>query len=235
MDNIRTHRILAYLEAVKTSSLKELMVKFGVSSATIHRDAAQLEKSGLVERVQGGLVYIGRVESGLSYQERVVANRAGKLAAARKALRLIKDGDILFLDSSTTVFELATLLVHRDFNNLTIATNAIPVMHLFRKFPPHWSLIGLGGDFDPQLNSLLGTETLAQLSRLGSTKAFVSALGFDGEAATTNHERQAELLRTVLSLASTSYLVIDATKRGRKGLYKFAVRDDFAEIITGGV
>ncbi len=235
MDNIRTHRILAYLEAAKTSSLKELMVKFGVSSATIHRDAAQLEKSGLVERVQGGLVYIGRVESGLSYQERVVANRAGKLAAARKALRLIKDGDILFLDSSTTVFELATLLVHRDFNNLTIATNAIPVMHLFRKFPPHWSLIGLGGDFDPQLNSLLGTETLAQLSRLGSTKAFVSALGFDGEAATTNHERQAELLRTVLSLASTSYLVIDATKRGRKGLYKFAVRDDFGEVVIGGM
>ena len=53
------------------------MDKFGVSSATIHRDAAQLEKSGLVERVQGGLVYIGRGEAGLSYQERVVANRAG--------------------------------------------------------------------------------------------------------------------------------------------------------------
>ena len=235
MDNIRTHRILAYLEAAKTSSLKELMDKFGVSSATIHRDAAQLEKSGLVERVQGGLVYIGRGEAGLSYQERVVANRAGKLAAARKALRLIEDGDILFLDSSTTVFELAALIAHRDFNNLTIATNAIPVMHLFRKFPSHWSLIGLGGDFDPQLNSTLGAETLRQLSRLGVTKAFVSAFGFNGDSATTNHERQAELLRKVLSLASTSYLVIDATKRGRKGLYKFAGRDDFAEIITGGV
>ncbi len=125
--------------------------------------------------------------------------------------------------------------MHRDFNNLTIATNAIPVMHLFRKLPPHWSLIGLGGDFDPQLNSLLGPETLQQLSRLGLTKAFVSSFGFDGESATTNHERQAELLRTVLSLASTSYLVIDATKRGRKGLYKFAVRDDFDEVVIGGM
>ena len=150
-------------------------------------------------------------------------------------MRLIEDGDILFLDSSTTVFELAALIAHRDFNNLTIATNAIPVMHLFRKFPSHWSLIGLGGDFDPQLNSTLGAETLRQLSRLGVTKAFVSAFGFNGDSATTNHERQAELLRKVLSLASTSYLVIDATKRGRKGLYKFAGRDDFAEIITGGV
>ena len=232
MESIRIHRMLAYLEAVKTSSLTELREKFGVSCATIHRDAAELAKSGLVERVKGGLVYLGR--GGMSYQERVVANRAGKQDAARKALRFVEDGDILFMDSSTSVFELAALLAQCDFNHLTVATNAMPVMNIFRSFPPHWSLIGLGGDFDPQLNSTLGAETLRQLSRLGVTKAFVSAFGFDGESATTNHERQAELLRRVLSLALKSYLVIDATKRGRKGLYKFAVRDDFTEIITGG-
>ena len=57
MENFRTKLILAYLKGKKACSLKELMEKFGVSSATIHRDAEELAKRDAVERVRGGLVY----------------------------------------------------------------------------------------------------------------------------------------------------------------------------------
>ena len=235
MDNIRIRQILAYLKTQKSCTLKELMDAFGVSSATIHRDVAILVKRDAVERVRGGLIYNETpAPSGnaAAYQERVVTRRPEKIMVAQKALHVIEEGDIIFLDSSTTVYELALLLTHGEFDHLTIITNAIPVMHLFRKFPAHWSLIGLGGNYDPQLNSILGISALEQLARYNLTKAFVSGFGLDDKTATTNHEHQAEILRKVLDAADKRYLLIDHTKFGRKGLYRIAARGGFDAIIS---
>ncbi|MBR3223163.1 MAG: DeoR/GlpR transcriptional regulator [Kiritimatiellae bacterium] len=235
MENLRTRQILAYLKSKKSCSLDELMKRFRVSSATIHRDAEILAQRGVVERVRGGLVYHDAPDShgdAAGYQNRVVANRSAKVLAAKKALAMIEEGDIIFLDSSTTVFELAMLLTHASFDHLTVITNAVPVMHLFRKFPAHWSLIGLGGNYDPQLNSILGMSALDQLSHFNVTKAFVSAFGLDEKTATTNHERQAEILRRVLDMADRHYLLVDRTKLGRKGLYRIAARGGFDAIVT---
>ena len=235
MDNIRMRQILAYLKARKSCTLKELMDAFGVSSATIHRDVAILAKRDAVERVRGGLIYNETpAPSGnaAAYQERVVTHRSEKIMVAQKALHVIEEADIIFLDSSTTVYELALLLTHGEFDHLTIITNAIPVMHLFRKFPAHWSLIGLGGNYDPQLNSILGISALEQLARYNVTKAFVSGFGLDDKTATTNHEHQAEILRKVLDAADKLYLLIDHTKLGRKGLYRIAARGGFDAIIS---
>ena len=235
MDNIRVRRILAYVKARKSCTLKELMAEFGVSSATIHRDVEALSKRDAVERVRGGLVYNAAPEADAGpagYQERVVSHRREKTVVAKKAMEAIEEGDIIFLDSSTTVYELAQLLARGQFDHLTVITNAIPVMHLFRKFPRHWSLIGLGGNYDPQLNSILGAAALEQLSRYNITKAFVSAFGLDDKTATTNHEHQAEMLRHVLAVADSKYLLVDRTKLGRKGLYRISARGGFDATLT---
>ena len=235
MESFRRKMILAYLKRKKHCTLKELMTEFDVSSATIHRDVALLAKRDAIERVRGGLVYNEAPDSNgnsAAFQERVVANRREKIAAAKKALALIEEGDIVFLDSSTTIYELALLLAHAEFDHLTIITNAVAVMNLFRKFPPHWSMIALGGNYDPQLNSILGDAAIEQLSRFNLTKTFVSCFGVDDKNATTNHERQAGILKRVLAAADKRYLLVDKTKIGRKGIYLISPRGGFDAIFT---
>lgn len=235
MDNLRIRRVLAYLKQKKSCTVEELMEKFGVSSATAHRDIALLAKRDAVERVRGGIVYNDAPEAranSANYQERVTLRRTEKTSAAKKALALIGEGDIIFLDSSTTTYELALLLMHAEFDHLTIITNSLAVMGLFRKMPAHWAMIGLGGNYDVQLNSILGMSALEQLSRFNLTKAFVSCFGVDDKNVTTNHERQAEMLRKVLDAADRRYLIVDHTKIGRKGLYRIAARGGFDAIIT---
>jgi len=235
MDNLRLRKIIGFAKARKSCSIAELMEKFGVSSATIHRDIVLLAKRDVVERVRGGIIYheAPNARGGADeYQDRVVARRNEKIAAAQRAIALVEEGDIIFLDSSTTVYEFALLLMHCKFDHLTVITNSIPVMHLFRKFPPHWSMIGLGGNFDPRLNSILGAAAIEQLSRFNITKAFISAFGLDDKTATTNHEQQADILRRVLDAADKRYLIIDHSKIGRKGIYRIAARGGFDAILT---
>ena len=211
------------------------MAKFGISQATAHRDIALLTRRDAVERVRGGIIYneaADVVTNSSGFQERIVTHRTAKAAAAQKALSLVNEGDIIFIDSSTTTYEFALLLQRQSLDHLTVITNSIPAMHLFRKFPPHWSMIGLGGSYDPQLNSTFGATALEQLSQLNITKVFISCFGVDDKCATTNHERQAEFLRKILDAADRRYLIADHTKIGRKGLYRIAPRGAFDEILT---
>ena len=235
MRKLRSYDILDYLKKRKRCTLAELMRKFDVSSATIHRDIAELESRNAIERVRGGVVFADAPTprpGSNDYQDRVIANSAAKESIARKALKLVAEGDILFLDSSTTVYSFAQLLRQQSFDHLTILTNSVSILQNFRKFPQHWVLIGLGGNYDPQLNSILGAEALQQLGGFNITKCFVSAFGLDADAATTNHERHAELIRKVLEIARHRYLLLDRTKLSRTGLYRLSARGAFDQILT---
>ena len=235
MEKLRLKRIYEYLKQHQTCSYPELMERFSVSYATIHRYAKELSKRDAVTRIRGGLAFNKSEaprEDTVAYLDRVVTNRKEKIASARKALSAISEGDIVFLDSSTTVYELALLLREANFSHLTIVTNSISIISNFRKFPSHYVLIGLGGSYDPNLNPILGSETTEQLSHMNVTKAFVSAFGVDDKNVTTNHERQAELLRNVLSSADKRYLIVDETKFGRRGLYRISAKGGFDAIFT---
>lgn len=236
MRNLRSYQIVDFVKGRKHCSLEELRREFGVSPATMYRDVAALVARGALQRVRGGVAALERPREDPpgpnAYLERREWNSAAKDRIARKALTRIVDGDILFLDSSTTVASLARLLPAQPFSALTVITNSVAVVQDFGTFPSHWVKIALGGSYDAQLHSLLGQETFRQLERLTLTKAFVSAYGIDDRNVTTNHENQAALLMRVFEKASQKFLLADRSKFGRTGLHRLATRAAFDEIVT---
>lgn len=80
------------------------------------------------------------------YRERMNIDMPAKEAIARKALREINDGDIIFLDSSTTVYYLAHMLQKSSFANLTLITNSVLIIQEFTNFPANYFLVALGGN-----------------------------------------------------------------------------------------
>ena len=238
MKKMRSYDIIDYVKSKKRASLAELMEKFGVSSATIHRDVAELVASGHLERIRGGVAFFPRANSstdpdgGFSYLDRATVNLSAKKRIAAKAMELVADGDILFLDSSTTTAAFADELANRQFTSLTIVTNSVAIMEKFRKMPRNYVLISLGGNYDPLLNSFLGSAALRELERLTITKAFVSAFGVTDKLVTTNHEHQAGLVTKVLDMASRRFLLADRSKFGRTGIYRLATRAAFDGIIS---
>ena len=237
MKSLRSLEILDFLKTRRHCSMAELMERFQVSPATIHRDITELTRKNLIRKVHGGVAalpdeaeneQVFRPEA--HFRARIVRETEKKSAIAAQALPLIEDGDIIFLDSSTTVLHLARLIQGLNLPSLTLVTNSIHIMQEFCLFPPHFMLVGLGGNYNSQLNSLLGGSALEGIARLRVGRAFVSAVGAAGGAVTTYHEEHANFLRLVLERAARRYLLLDSTKTERAGLFRFAEIADFDRV-----
>ena len=239
MKNLRAFEIVDYLKKKKYCSMTELMEHFHVSSATIHRDIASLAEKNAIRKVRGGVAWYDPAEASdkmtvlsSSFQERINWNQKLKRKISEQAFSRIQDGDIIFLDSSTTVFFLAERLLESAFSSLTIVTNSAMIMQNFHKFPSSYVLISLGGTFDSQLNAFLGQAAVRELERLSISKAFVSAFGIDSRNVTTNHEYHSVILQKVMEIAKETYLLADRSKFNRSGLFTLGPRSAFREIIT---
>ena len=239
MKNLRSLQILSYLRDRKHRSVQDLIARFQVSPATIYRDIDELAERGALQRVRGGVV-LRELEVPVSeaagstahFLARINRNSEKKEKIAQLALGMISDGDIIFLDSSTTSLYLARALQKADLSNLTIITNSVLIIQEFYLFPSHDVLISTGGNFTEYLNSFLGKNTLDHLQQMKIDKVFFSAAGLQDGKVTTFHEEQAEFLRRILSLATQRFLLIDSSKFGKAGLFEICRQQDAGTIIS---
>jgi len=158
----RRFRIREILSRERTVTASDLIRTLGVTAATVRRDLAVLEQEGVLVRSHGGAV--SRTSSTNfqpSYEALGRSNRAEKQAIAREAERLILDGETVFLEGSTTVYELARRLLHR--NRLTVITNSPPIVDQFQR-SQHVSVISTGGELQKDVFYLSGMWAQRALS-----------------------------------------------------------------------
>ena len=236
MKSLRSFEIVEYVREHKYCSLAELMEVVKVSIATIHRDVAALVRSGQVRKVHGGVAAVETAAAlpALSghYRDRLINNREVKQIIAEAAMAEICDGDIIFLDSSTTVYYLARLLQKSVFSSLTIVTNSVLIIQEFPLFPPGYFLIALGGNYDLQLNAFLGQATTRELEFLSIDKAFLSALGITPEGISSRHEYHAQFLRRVIDRAAYRCLLIGSDKFDKSGIFPIAPLSALDQLIS---
>ncbi len=100
----------------------DLITRLNVSEDTIRRDLNELAEAGILQRVHGGA--LPRSPS-LPYEQRVRETDAAKRAIAETAARLIHEGQVVFMDSGSTVLEVVAYLP--TSLRATIVTNSLPV------------------------------------------------------------------------------------------------------------
>src|SRR5947209_14960146 len=103
----RREQILAYLSAQERTSVGELSHALGVSEVTVRKDLDQLEAQGLLTRVRGGAVASGRGRLEMYFASREQDHLEEKRRIAQAAAELVRTGQQIFLDASTTALQLA--------------------------------------------------------------------------------------------------------------------------------
>src|SRR5690349_5000727 len=127
----RAERIVRLVEANGRASVGQLSRLLSVSEATVRKDLAALERQGRLLRTHGGATAGPAQAAGmpsrseLAFEVRERLQVAEKAAIGRAAAELVKDGDSIALDASTTALHVARSLKSR--NELTVLTNGIRI------------------------------------------------------------------------------------------------------------
>ena len=109
-------------------TVKGLCEKLYTSESSIRRDLTSLEQKGIIKKAYGGAELVKSFSNVTSFIKRSHHNINQKRIIAQKAGTLIKDGDIIFLDQSSTAFYLANEIITN--NTLTGVTNNIDILSL---------------------------------------------------------------------------------------------------------
>jgi DeoR/GlpR family transcriptional regulator of sugar metabolism len=209
----RQTRLLELLHMQGLVTVGELARSYHVSEETIRRDLQQLEarESG-VARTYGGAYLTRAVTTDIPVNVRENIALQRKEAIAAVCDQLVKEGETVMLDSSTTAVEVAARLQRRK--SLTVITNSLRIAE--RMAGSEAKVICAGGTLRHSQLSFVGPATGEALGRFCADKAFVSCVGVSLEdGLTDSDEREAEVRRLMLARAREKILIADDTKLGK--------------------
>ena len=229
MKSKRQIEILDYINERGSSDVAELIKVFDISKATLNRDLTELEKEGYVRKIHGGVISKRTMLTFEPLQrEKESVESEFKVIIAREAIKEIKDGSIIILDSGTTSLALAIEISQQNhFENLTIATNDLKVAMALADVD-FVKLIVLGGQQRNGLYSLIGPITTKALDSINADMFFfcIDALDFERGISNANFE-EVGIKQQMLKSAKKIILLADHSKFNKWRLAKIC---DFTEV-----
>ena len=203
---------------------------FRTSQVTIRKDLEILHAHGRVHRTHGGALPAQEsAREDPTLREKRKLHRKEKLQIAAAAARMVKEGQVVILDSGTTTTEIARAL--RDFENLTIVTNAVNIAAELAGST--LEVILTGGTLRKNSFSLVGPIAEETLRRLNADILFLGVDGFDvRHGLSTPNLLEAKVNRAMMDVARLSVAVCDSSKFGRRSLSTIAPPSSVHHVIT---
>ena len=212
--------------------VKELSKKFEVTEDLIRKDLTTLEDKGLLKKAYGGAV----LEKINVHRETVVQRKEmhleEKKKVAKKAVSLLQERNVIFLDISTISVEIAILLANQS-KQYTVVTNMIAVMRTLSSVT-HIQLIFIGGELDYGLDGFVGSLANEMIRKFNFDIAFMGVVGIDvhDNSISTYMPNDGITKKEILTNSKVSYIICESNKFEQTGSYKYAQLTDFKGIIS---
>jgi DeoR family fructose operon transcriptional repressor len=228
----RQQAIASLVIANGRASVTELAEAYDVTTETVRRDLAALDKAGVLRRVHGGAVPVRAldlVEAGVGERETTRAEHKDAIAAAAVDL-LPQTGATVLLDAGTTTARVAAHLP--TDRELVVVTNSVPVAARLAAVPSV-SLQLLGGRVRGLTQAAVGEPTLRVLDTLRVDIAFIGTNGISvRHGLSTPDSEEAAVKRAMVSSANYVVAVADSSKVGREDFVSFAPLASVDTLIT---
>lgn len=226
----RQEEILEILNTNKSATVEELASELFVSGATIRRDLRAMEKQGLIKRSHGGAMPFKSSAEESAFALREQENIVAKKSIASLATKLIKNGDSVFLDSSSTTGMVIPLL--NNFQYLSVTTTGIRNALLLSQ-TNNVKIYIAGGQIQNHSNSIIGTDTIDYISRIHADISLVSCSGLDLHNGFTDSSiEQAKLKQQMRRNSNIVAVLCDSTKFNKTFLCTDFHFDEIDYLIT---
>lgn len=225
----RQEQILNTLHTKQFCSVKQLASQLFVAPITVRRDLVEMEAAGLIKRCHGGASILDSQNRSVPFELRSRENASAKAAIARKACKLINQGDTIFLDASTTVSHMVDYI--ETDSGLTIITNSIQVLEKLKGRGIRCYLTG--GKLLENSSALVGRIAEDTVSSLFADCFFFSSQGISEDGVITDFsEEETRLRKCMIANAKRSVFLYDHSKLGKRFLFKVCHTDELSAVIT---
>lgn len=221
--SLRREEIANILLAEGKVKVGNLAKRFGVSTETIRKDLLALDASGIIKKNNGSAEVLNE-SSASAYTEKSKKAIVEKKAIAQRAVGLVPENSIIFMDTGSTVYQLARQLIFRK--DITVVTNFTPIAELMNA--NGIKVILIGGELRRISGAATGPMATYWISRINADIAFVGASGLQGtDGPCVENFPEAEIKQQMIKNAKYAYVITDSSKAKTKALVKYA---DWSEL-----
>ncbi|NFL07329.1 DeoR/GlpR transcriptional regulator [Clostridium botulinum] len=228
----RREKILDYLksnESINTNDLAEILE---ISPLTLRRDLQALDEQGLIVRYYGGAKLandINNTENILKETDTDLLLKKKKNIIAKYAADLIKDGDTVFINSSSTALLMLKYLGNKRVYIVTNNGKALQVT-----IPPNVELVLTGGQVYERKQSLVGDFATYILSKITADKCFLGVSGITPDSGISTSVLQETLINheMINRCNGPVYILADSSKVGRHHNFSSGDIEEISHLIT---
>lgn len=225
----REDKILNALLEKNSMTTQELSARLFVSVPTLRRDLIKLEQMGKIIRTHGGAQLIKKsADEKIPIFLREQEQNDAKEIMARKAVELIRDGDIIMLDGSTSAYSIIPHLI--SFKNLIVITSSAKSSFLLGRLGIN--NICTGGKMITRSLSYVGEDAENTVKRYNADIVFFSCRGLSMDGKLTDNSIEENSLRKImLRHARKKVFLCDSSKLDHTYLNNLCHLSEVDEII----
>ena len=219
----RRNEIMKTIQSEKKVNVLELSDKFKVSPLTIRRDLQYWEDKGAITRGYGNASLIQEFIEDKDYDR-----KRNQHAIAKKAASYVDDGDVIFINSSSTA--LMTIDYIKD-KHVTIITNNAKAINYT---PDHLvTIVATGGEIRYPKNSMTGDFAQSMLNKVIANKCIIGCSGLTEEGISTGLMKETLINQTMLNRTRGTRIVLcDSSKFGIEYSFLYSSFDNIDVLLT---
>ncbi|MCH3917621.1 MAG: DeoR/GlpR family DNA-binding transcription regulator [Spirochaetia bacterium] len=229
--NSRQQEEMKMLKKNHFFSVRQLSAHFGVSEMTIRRDIQYLDQQHLAKQVFGGITE-SDVDNIKNYDHMTEKTKHSpqKDAIAKVAASLIHNGDVIFMDSGSTIQRIPDYIP--EDMECTFITSSLPAINNLRRLTKS-AIIVCGGRYSQKSNSFLNNSHKLEFDEYRAMIAFIGVTGFDKELGLTcSYIEEKAYKQSLIKNSMKRIIVTDSSKFAKVSTACFADISQFNIVIT---
>ena len=222
----RQRTIIKWVQERLSVKVDDLAKTFEVSEGTIRNDLTALESQEALTRIRGGAI----AKHGFVPLLKRSEDSKTEQRIARWAADLVRDGDVLFLDSSGIVLQVASYL--RERRDITVITNQVEMAQMLAKDSSK-TVILTGGILSPDGLTMTGWLSQETLKDLHIKTAFLSCTAVSLEVGLMEVSLEsAQFKEQVIASSQHVVALVDSSKFNKVSLRPFLPLKQLQHLIT---
>lgn len=227
--NERHQSILKILKERESVSVDYLAKTLYISASTVRRDLRVLEAEGFLRYHYGNVCLVDESSKTLPIELRKNEMRSAKWQIGKKAAELVNNGDVLFIDSSSTCLHLIEHL--SNFENLTVITSGLHALFLLKSM--NIRTYCTGGRLHRNSMAFVGNLAEDAIAQFHVHKYFfsVSSLSNDGVLSDAG-EPENSIHRLMLKQPCQKICLLDSSKIDTQSIFRVGTVSQLDYIIS---